>query len=271
MQNAPFGPTSLGNDFKLNNTILIGIGRETDFSVSPFLAQFSDLSNVSFEAVIIENINLLNELPVGDDSDSASSNKESLSRVDHYVKEFKAHDLNISVCPPNVNDPGYLRDRSILYDLFCVGEEVLKEENSLLFDYFYELKCPVLIVPNGENSPDHILFLFDGTPESVLGVKKFIKMFSGKIINSTVTAMILNDHVASGFNEKIIVDFLLANFIDVGVVFTTSHGLDRDLRRIVKQYPKSILLSGLTGAKSIVSQNVCNLISTDNIPVFFSS
>lgn len=272
MHSAPFGHTSLSNDFKLNNSILIGITKETSFSIENFLNQFGDAKNINFEAILIDSVKPLNTISETD-FESELFQVEPDQELDEKLNDistiFSDNELKFDVCSPEKNDPDYLKDRSILYDLFCVGEEMLADENRIMFDLLCSMKCPIMVIPNGFVSPEHMLFLFDGTPESILGVKKFIKMFSDNIRDTTVTAMILNDFVNKGFNEKIIVDFLLSNFIDVGVVFTTENDLERDTNRLIKNYPHSIILSGLRGAKSVVSQNVCKLICKDDIPLYF--
>ena len=273
MQNAQFGPTMLGNDFKLYNHVLLGINSVMDYSISSVLNKFEDAGKISFEGVLLDQLReIATEPQIVNAAEQDYSEAELLLKKAELEGYFADKNLKFNLCRNCSTEPAYLRDQSALFDLFFVGSEVLKKENRQLLKFIYELNCPVLIIPREFIVPEHILFVFDGTPESVVGMKKFIQLFSDKLIDTTVTCLMVNDSVKNerGFNEKVIVKYLLSNFIDVGIVTTTCHALDKEIRRLSSQYQGTMILSGLIGMRTFISRKLCNLIVSNNIPVFFS-
>lgn len=269
MQNARSGHILLSNDFKLQHSVLLGIFKGFSLSVKSFLDMFEDPSKITFDATILGSHSPdHNSLELAVNLEGVLVNSDQLEKYEKAKKYFERRGAKFNLIKPIKSNQDSLLARSTLYDVFCTEKAILSSNvaPSTLFDF----NCPVLLLSERIEQIEHLYFIFDGTPGSVIGLKKFIKLFSQQISNAKLTTLLINDFSDDEvFNEKIIIDFLLANFIDVGVVLTTKKNVDSDLDRLINTSENPFVITGLAGAKSIISKNVCNL-NSNTTPLFFS-
>ncbi|MDH5604328.1 MAG: hypothetical protein OEY51_10320, partial [Cyclobacteriaceae bacterium] len=71
--------------------------------------------------------------------------------------------------------------------------------------------------------------------------------------------------------ERIVVNFLLENFKDVGVQTVTPKGVEKDITRISNYYKNCCIITGNTGAKKILLTNILKLLTVNDVPLFYSN
>ena len=270
MQDAQSGHILLSNDFKLQNSVLLGIYEDFKLSMTSFLEIFEEPGNITFDATVLDlSVTDESTLELTTNWEGVKKDGKMFKNFEHEKRAYERYGATLQLLKQDVNSNDSILVRSALYDVFCTEKAILAQNNCA--EMLYNFNCPVLLVSEKVEYIEHLFFVFDGTAGSILALKKFIKLFSKRISDAKLTALLINDESQEYVtNEKIVVDFCLANFIDVGIILSTPENVASDLKRVTNPQKNYFVISGLAGIKSIISKNVCNL-SSNSIPIFFST
>jgi len=272
MQNAQSGQASLINNSGIMKTIILGIDKNSTFNGKDVSIHVPISQNTDIQGIVLSDeshrkgdINISSEVILADEDVKA---EENLNRISI---ELESEGVHLDVPKKHILDKETLIENSLLYDLFCSGNELLSESNGSYNNILLKLKCPVLLFPAKVPKVNHILLLFDGTSSSMTVIKQALAIFDDKIKASSVSVLALHNHNEKQYyREHLIVNFLLSKFPDVGVLGIQKDNLNKEMMRILKNNEGTLVFTGHYGAEIILKSELKNLILTFNNPFFFT-
>lgn len=275
MQNARSGHASLVNEAGLIKTVILGVNHRTEFPGKELLHWISANDISVIQSLVVNNYtgsttNL--HLSPSHDSVIVGHDNETEERLIEFAAKFAEQGVELKNQVKRNYEIDHLNENSLLFDLFCAGSEFLHEDEVNYSDFLLNLKCSVFVYPKKTFTVKHILLVFDGTPSSMTVMKNAIALFKNNLRNASITLLALHKPREKQFyREHLIVNFLLAKFNDVGVLAIQKDILESQVKRILKNSPQTLLISGSYGAKIILNSDLKNLIKEKNVPLFFTN
>lgn len=151
-------------------------------------------------------------------------------------------------------------------DLLMVSNDTFRENESL---QSLSLPCPLMTCDlTNKKLPEEIIFLYDYDHASMNAIKKFLKIF--KKTENKITVVMLNNFLKKSqvLREKVVVQYFLQSFNNVGVFVSDNENLSRDLSRLCCEYSDTLLIMGKRGADLIFSKDISSHLSNMKISYF---
>lgn len=220
-----------------NKNILIAISPETTESgLLSFMAENLNGENIK---IVLCILNGSNDSPEID---------ELLDRVSLFCEKS-----NIQVKIRHLVDNIYeeLENQTAYADLLIIQKNAIKP--IALNGELDNVSCPVLVLPSSRQIIDNILFIMDGSRDSVLAIKQYAQIFSRQMKEMNITLLSLqgeNIYSRNPVHETLLVEYLKQYGTDIGVLKVKAPLTDRVLKPI--KYGDSTLVIGT--AQFLLSQ-----------------
>ncbi len=276
MQNALYGHVSLTNSgMNMSGTLILGITCASKYEAKELLKLIPGLDKMELQGVIVDKNPSTDQNcgKSGAKSVKLTQNKAVLEAESLLTKlkgEFKNEGLEFKILTKQNFNPDYLVENSVLSDLFCAGNDFLKDDKYNRF--LLELNCSVLIYPPHTYQVDHLLYLYDGTTSGVFIMKRMIRLFGKYLAEASVSTLIAHDGRDVNIpKESVIVEYLLANFKDVGVLAISPEFALRELKRLYKSHPNSLIVTGHDGVRLLMDPIIKEWLISNNIPILYNN
>lgn len=257
MWNDLFGHIKSTNDISIiGKNIALALGKD-------------DLnSNLSYVNALIESgeyyfdCGLISEFGFQDDTQNL------------YTTELIRKDLNKFCHPENFD---FVKPKPLSFEEFKELELtsnalIIGKNNLINFLPFLKSRLPWGVFASDldlQEFPKEIIFVYDYHETSIDAIKEFINNF--ELRNAKVIAIFLNDHLKRNpiTREKIVVNFLLQSFPDVGILVSDTENLQRDVKRVCCEFDNSVLIMGKPASNIILNKNILLDFLNLNLSYFF--
>lgn len=147
------------------------------------------------------------------ESEESEAVEQNIERFEKFCKgnniDYRIHKEFFDFVLPE------LKKESRFADLLILGSEVFYEnlDNSLSNEYIKDaledMECPVLVVPEKYNFPQHIVLAYDGSKESVYAIRQFAYLFPELTSRETILVY-ANKEADKDFPDKLRIEELAA-------------------------------------------------------------
>jgi nucleotide-binding universal stress UspA family protein len=187
--------------------------------------------------------------------------------------EYRVHKQFIGLALPE------LIKETRFADLLLIGGESFykySENESLgdtLKDALRDVECPVIVVPEKFNFPEHNILAYDGSESSAYAIKQFAYLFP-EFANNSTTLIYVNEKSEKEIPDKSYIEELAArHYTNLSVTKLTIDS-KKYLPTWLSEEKKPLLISGSFGRKGFGSifhkSFVSEVIKEHRIPVFIA-
>jgi|SRR5690554_4785569 len=185
----------------------------------------SGVFNIILNCLRGDNIHiLLNVYQTTEHSDS------TLVKLDKLSKLCLNREITLRIQILRASALARLSHRSIFADLIIIQRDLLK--NADFVSMYGKVTSPMLLLPTGFESINHVVLTADGTPETIRIIKQFTQLFARQIANTNATLVLVMDEVFDTRDEILFVDYLKGFFKKLGVLKILKPLTDRDLKPV---------------------------------------
>jgi nucleotide-binding universal stress UspA family protein len=148
-------------------------------------------------------------------------------------------------------------------------------DTSILYQILKGSKCPVLILPEGTNKIDNIIFTYDNKESSVFAIRAFSNLFpcnaKDKIV-SILTVMPNADEEIK--NEKLLLNLVKQHYNNVGIQLLEGNNISKEISNFTGNVQNPLVVMGAYGRSyisNLLLPSVAEyLLKKSNLPLFIA-
>lgn len=229
-----------------------------------FASYLARLTQSKISAIFIENIIESKAVPEEFSSSESTSNvfAENTTLAVKYIELFKqgwvnregACDVYLDRAVPATDLIKLSRfaDALVIDDKTSFGKIFNGESFTFARDLLRKSECPVIIVPDGFNSMDEIVFAYNGSSSSVFSIKQFIYLFPQLYSKKVTVVLVDKTGEWKDYEKDHLTELLKGYYIDI--CFETIKGCpDLELFNRLFKRKNIFLVMGAYGRSSLSS------------------
>ncbi|NJN28248.1 MAG: universal stress protein [Cyclobacteriaceae bacterium] len=193
------------------------------------------------------------------------------------------------------------RDTSVRYEIYndfrLTGHEVVKQstyadllilsyrvflnyqtgkpDTSILYQILKGSKCPVLILPEGTNKIDNLIFTYDNKESSVFAIRAFSALFSGNIKDRIVSILSVMPNVDEEIkNEKLLLNLVKQHYNNVGIQLLEGDNISKEISNFANSVQNPLVVMGAYGRSHISNLLIPSvaqyILKESNLPLFIA-
>lgn len=150
-----------------------------------------------------------------------------------------------------------------------------KPDTSILYQILKGSKCPVLILPEGTNKIDNIIFTYDSKESSVFAIRAFSSLFPGNSKNKIVSILSVMPNVDEEMkNEKLLLNLVKQHYSNVGIQLLEGDNISKEISNFATNVPNPLVVMGAYGRSHISNLLLPSvaqyLLKKSNLPLFIA-
>lgn len=150
-----------------------------------------------------------------------------------------------------------------------------KPDTTILYQILKGSKCPVLIMPQGMENIENIIFTYDGKESSVFAIKAFSNLFASHMANKIVSILTVTPSVDEEIkNEKLLLDMTKQQFNNVGIQLLEGNNISKEIIKFASAQNNPLVVMGAYGRSHIsnllIPSVARSILKTSRIPLFIA-
>ena len=127
-----------------------------------------------------------------------------------------------------------------------------KPDTSILYQILKGSKCPVLILPEGTNKIDNIIFTYDNKESSVFAIRAFSSLFSGNMKEKIISILSVMPNVDEEIkNEKLLLNLVKQHYNNVGIQLLEGNNISKEISNFANNVSNPLVVMGAYGRSHI--------------------
>lgn len=150
-----------------------------------------------------------------------------------------------------------------------------KPDTSILYQILKGSKCPVLILPDGTNRVDNIIFTYDNKESSVFAIRAFSSLFSDNMKDKIISILSVMPNVDEEMkNEKLLLNLVKQHYNDVGIQLLEGNNISKEISNFASNVQNPLVVMGAYGRSHISNLLLPSvaqyLVKKSNLPLFIA-
>jgi hypothetical protein len=150
-----------------------------------------------------------------------------------------------------------------------------KPDTSILYQILKGSKCPVLILPEGTDKIDNIIFTYDNKESSVFAIRAFSSLFSGSMKEKIISILSVMPNADEEMkNEKLLLNLVKQHYKNVGIQLLEGDNISREISNFAKNVSNPLVVMGAYGrshVSNLLLPSVAQyLLKKSNLPLFIA-
>ncbi len=275
--------------------ILVALDGNTSFNNDLFRLSkdlFEDSYEQLFVGMLVKDVSYMNTVgsyvnePVLTDVSPAAG---FLSEEDHIItnvisdfeKNAKDSNVNYEIYNDfNLTIPAVIK-QSTYADMLILSYRVFynyltgEPDTSILYQILKGSKCPVLILPEGTNRIDNLIFTYDNKESSVFAIRAFSNLFSGDIKNKIVSILSVMPNADEEVkNEKLLLNLVKQHYNNVGIQLLEGDNISKEISNFTRNVQNPLVVMGAFGRSHISNLLLPSvaqyLLKKSDLPLFIA-
>ncbi|MCK5207440.1 MAG: hypothetical protein KAQ79_05455, partial [Cyclobacteriaceae bacterium] len=120
-----------------------------------------------------------------------------------------------------------------------------KPDTSILYQILKGSKCPVLILPEGVNKIDNIIFTYDNKESSVFAIRAFSNLFPGNSKDKIVSILSVMPNADEEMkNEKLLLNLVKQHYNNVGIQLLEGENISKEINNFAGNVKNPLVVMG---------------------------
>lgn len=150
-----------------------------------------------------------------------------------------------------------------------------KPDTSILYQILKGSKCPVLILPEGVNKIDNIIFTYDNKESSVFAIRAFSSLFSDNMKDKVISILSVMPNADEEMkNEKLLLNLVKQHYNDVGIQLLEGNNISKEIHNFAENVQNPLVVMGAYGRSHISNLLLPSvaqyLVKKSNLPLFIA-
>ena len=150
-----------------------------------------------------------------------------------------------------------------------------KPDSSILYQILKGSKCPVLILPEGTNRIDNIIFTYDNKESSVFAIRAFSNLFSGNMKEKIISILSVMPNADEEMkNEKLLLNLVKQHYNNVGIQLLEGNNISKEINNFAKNVSNPLVVMGAYGRSRISNLLLPSvaqyLLKKSSLPLFIA-
>ncbi len=150
-----------------------------------------------------------------------------------------------------------------------------KPDTSILYQILKGSKCPVLILPEGTDRIDNLIFTYDNKESSVFAIRAFSSLFSGNTKDKIVSILSVMPNVDEEMkNEKLLLNLVKQHYNNVGIQLLEGSNISKEISNFANNVQNPLVVMGAYGRSYISNLLIPSvaqyLLKKSNLPLFIA-
>jgi nucleotide-binding universal stress UspA family protein len=150
-----------------------------------------------------------------------------------------------------------------------------KPDSSILYQILKGSKCPVLILPEGTNKIDNIIFTYDNKESSVFAIRAFSNLFSGNMKEKIISILSVMPNADEEMkNEKLLLNLVKQHYNNVGIQLLEGNNISKEINNFAKNVSNPLVVMGAYGRSRISNLLLPSvaqyLLKKSSLPLFIA-
>jgi nucleotide-binding universal stress UspA family protein len=150
-----------------------------------------------------------------------------------------------------------------------------KPDTSILYQILKGSKCPVLILPEGTDRIDNVIFTYDNKESSVFAIRAFSNMFSGNLKDKIVSILSVMPNADEEIkNEKLLLKLVKQHYQNVGIQLLEGDNISKEINNFAMNVGNPLVVMGAYGRSRISNLLLPSvaqyLLKKSNVPLFIA-
>jgi nucleotide-binding universal stress UspA family protein len=150
-----------------------------------------------------------------------------------------------------------------------------KPDTSILYQILKGSKCPVLILPEGVNKIDNIIFTYDNKESSVFAIRAFSNLFPNNSKNKIISILSVMPNADEEMkNEKLLLDLVKQHYNNVGIQLLEGENISKEINNFAGNLQNPLVVMGAYGRSHISNLLLPSvaqfLLKQSDLPLFIA-
>ncbi|MCG8309549.1 MAG: universal stress protein [Cytophagales bacterium] len=150
-----------------------------------------------------------------------------------------------------------------------------KPDTSILYQILKGSKCPVLILPEGTNKIENIIFTYDNKESSVFAIRAFSGLFADNTKDKIVSILSVMPNADEEVkNEKLLLKLVKQHYNNVGMQLLEGNNISREISNFAHHVQNPLVVMGAYGRSHISNLLLPSvaqyLLKKSNLPLFIA-
>ncbi|MCK5469423.1 MAG: universal stress protein [Cyclobacteriaceae bacterium] len=150
-----------------------------------------------------------------------------------------------------------------------------KPDTSILYQILKGSKCPVLILPEGVNKIDNIIFTYDNKESSVFAIRAFSNLFPGNSKDKIVSILSVMPNADEEMkNEKLLLNLVKQHYNNVGIQLLEGENISKEINNFAGNVKNPLVVMGAYGRSHISNLLLPSvaqyLLKQSDLPLFIA-
>ena len=150
-----------------------------------------------------------------------------------------------------------------------------KPDTSILYQILKGSKCPVLILPEGTNKIDNIIFTYDNKESSVFAIRAFSGLFADSTRDKIVSILSVMPNADEEVkNEKLLLKLVKQHYNNVGMQLLEGNNISREISNFASHVQNPLVVMGAYGRSHISNLLLPSvaqyILEKSNLPLFIA-
>jgi len=150
-----------------------------------------------------------------------------------------------------------------------------KPDTSILYQILKGSKCPVLILPEGTNRIDNLIFTYDNKESSVFAIRAFSSLFSENMKDKIVSILSVMPNADEEMkNEKLLLNLVKQHYNNVGIQLLEGNNISKEISNFANNVQNPLVVMGAYGRSHISNLLLPSvaqyLLKKSNLPLFIA-
>ena len=150
-----------------------------------------------------------------------------------------------------------------------------KPDTSILYQILKGSKCPVLILPEGVNKIDNIIFTYDNKESSVFAIRAFSNLFPGNSKDKIVSILSVMPNADEEMkNEKLLLNLVKQHYNNVGIQLLEGENISKEINNFAGNVQNPLVVMGAYGRSHISNLLLPSvaqyLLKQSDLPLFIA-
>lgn len=199
----------------------------------------------------------------------------------NFIKCIKTSGLKYEVHDADHLTYHELVKQSIYSDLMILSYQIFfkslddQPNENLLFQILKGSRCPVLIIPEGIEKIDNVIFTYDSKESSVFAIRAFSNLFNSSFKDKIVSILTVTPSLQEEIeNERLLMDLVKHHFNNVGLQLMEGTNTSQEIINFAREVENPLVIMGAFGRSTISNMILPSvareIIKEKNIPLFIA-